>query len=111
MLLRGSIRKKIIVLEVLALTNGFGGALAAAYVDRAFIFPAVAVPLACGLATLLLKCPRCKTRAMKRRYRAFNVAWTYWGGFTPPRECSNCGYSFEEEVGESNVSHAEVDSP
>jgi hypothetical protein len=92
-----NVRRRLIILIALAVMNAVGSTLAAIYIHRSFVALAIGIPVACGIATLFLRCPRCGERVMKREYRAFGVTWTYWGGFTIPRSCAQCGLSFLED--------------
>lgn len=47
-----------------------------------------------GLYTLSLRCERCGTPMYKRRITLLGAEFSYWGGFTIPKNCSNCGKDF-----------------
>jgi uncharacterized C2H2 Zn-finger protein len=90
------VRKRLIVLGALAIVNGIGSVLAAVYLHPAFIAIAIGIPAACGVGMLLIRCPRCGQRVLKRQYHAFGVTWTYWGGFWIPDRCEKCGLDFRD---------------
>jgi hypothetical protein len=87
-------RKRLIVLTFVALINGVGGALAGVTDHPVMMVSGLGVALTCGALSLALRCPQCGQAAEKRKMRLFGEEWTYWGGFTWPRRCSNCGHRF-----------------
>lgn len=89
-----AIRTKLNLLVGVAIANGLLGFAAATNIHQGFVAYALGVWAACGIATLMIRCPRCGERAMRRKVRAFGTDWVYWGGFTMPKSCSNCGLSF-----------------
>jgi len=97
------IRKKIIILFVVAVANALGSGLAAIYFHPLFLALALGIPVICGLLIVSLKCPRCGHPVAKRTRRVFGVDWTYWGGFTFPSRCDNCGQTFLEGNRTSDV--------
>jgi hypothetical protein len=106
------IRQRILIWEFIAAANAAGGGLAAALLHRGGLFVALGVPLVVGALTLFLRCPRCGTPVMKRRGKWQNMEWTYWGGLTAPRACSQCGLSFEVvDSGGSGAKTEHGDSP
>jgi hypothetical protein len=86
-----AIRKRFLVLLVLAGSNFVAFVVAATILHPAFVTLALALPMVCGLLMLALRCPRCSTPVFRRVVRIGGVPWTVWGWFWFPRECSQCG--------------------
>jgi hypothetical protein len=91
------VRKKLIVLLALALSNLFALMIAAVEVHWIFFVLAVGALIILGLAMRNVRCPRCSEPAIKRRAEALGVKWSYYGSFGIPKHCSNCGLSFVED--------------
>jgi len=90
-----SLRKRAFIAIAFAVMNFFGGMGLAEFVDPRFVWFAILVPVGAGLYLLTLRCPQCGTPMGKRTGRIFDIEFTYWGGFTIPKDCSKCGRRFE----------------
>jgi hypothetical protein len=91
-----SIRKRALIANGFAVMNSFGamGGVALDF-DQRFVWLAIVGAVGAGLYTVTLRCPRCGTPMMKRTARIFGMVFTYWGGFTIPKDCSQCGDRFD----------------
>lgn len=91
-----SLRKRAIIADLFIFLNFFGAmGFVALDFDQRFVWLGILAAVGAGLYTLTLRCPRCGTPMMKRTTRIFDVVFTYWGGFTIPKDCSQCGNRFE----------------
>jgi predicted MFS family arabinose efflux permease len=88
-----SIRKRAFVAIALGIMNFFGGVAGGSILDRRLWWIAGVAPVAAGLYLLTLRCRVCGTPIYKRRVKLLGMEFTYWGGFTIPQNCSNCGSS------------------
>jgi hypothetical protein len=89
-----SLRKRAFIALALGMMNFVGGVVLGSMLDHRFWWIAGVSPVAAGLYLLTLRCDRCRTPMYKRRVKLLGMDFTYWGGFTIPRKCSNCGNAF-----------------
>ncbi len=89
-----SLRKKAFFALFFAFINFLGGLGLTLYVDQRFVWLAVLLPVGAGIYTLTLRCQTCGTPMYKRKTQILGMDFTYWGGFTIPKNCSHCGTKF-----------------
>ncbi len=85
------VRQKAFIAFVLCLANFFGSIILLDWLAPRFLWLAVVLPVTTGLYLLSLRCGKCHTPIFKRQTKSNGMTFTYWGGFTIPRKCSQCG--------------------
>jgi hypothetical protein len=92
-----AVRKKMIVLQLVAYLNFFGGfGIWGMTGHQAWFLAGVAVVLAAAVGLGLIRCPRCHNFAYQLTTRFAGVSWTYWGGNPFPPHCAVCHLDFRE---------------
>lgn len=91
-----SLRKRAFIAGMFVVLNFLGamGFIGLGF-DQRLVWLAILVAAGAGIYTLSLRCPRCGTPMMKRTGRIFDMEFTYWGGFTIPKHCAQCGHRFD----------------
>lgn len=89
-----SLRKKAFLAIFFTIINAIGTGLLALYIDQRSIWLTILIVLGGGLYTLTLRCPNCGAPMYKRKTQILGMDFTYWGGFTIPKNCSHCGTKF-----------------
>ena len=90
------LRKRATIANLFVVLNFLGAmGFVALDFDQRLIWLAIIIAVAAGVYTLTLRCPRCGTPMMKRTVRIYDMVFTYWGGFTIPKNCSQCSDRFD----------------
>lgn len=87
---RMSLRRRALLAIGFAAISFFGFLMPMAIASDAF-WPTILIPIGAGFYLLWLRCPNCGTPIFKRRVRLLGEHFTYWGGFSVPKKCSQCG--------------------
>jgi hypothetical protein len=88
-----SVRRRAFMAMSVAIVGGFVLSVIGIAVPEyhALLVVGLVIALACAGYTFTLSCPRCGTPIFKRKVTIDGIDVTYWGGFTVPRNCSECG--------------------
>lgn len=89
-----SLRKRLLLAFLFVLVNFIGSSGLTIYVDQRFIWLVILLPMGAGIYTLTLRCPNCGEFMIKKKIKIWGMEFTYWGGFTIPKNCSRCGKRF-----------------
>ncbi len=89
------LRRKALLASVFAFATCFTFLPLTIYIDQRFHLAIFLFPVGAGLYTLTLRCQKCRTLMFKRKVKFWGEDWTYWGGFTIPKRCSNCNTEFD----------------